>query len=106
MEPTAPIAVIDGSVGGLCQQRSSSTEAAVGWIRQWPCPVLMAPTQRLLACWSLSTMVVVNGGDSGMEPTAPFIVIDHGDGSHYLMWRRSIAASAMAVFVDDGDGCH
>ena len=31
MELTAPIVVVDGGVGGLCQQRLSPTEAAVGW---------------------------------------------------------------------------
>jgi hypothetical protein len=30
VEPTALIIVIDGGVGGLCQQRSFLTEAAVG----------------------------------------------------------------------------
>ena len=101
MEPMAPIIIVDGSVGGLCQRRSSSTEAAVGWIRQWPCPALMAPTQRSLASRSLSAMVIVNKGDGG-EPTAPIIVIDHGDGGHCRLRRQSIAASVMAVFVDDG----
>jgi hypothetical protein len=32
MEPMALIVVVDGGVGSLCQQQSSSTEAAVGWI--------------------------------------------------------------------------
>ena len=31
MELTVPIIVVDGVVDGLCQQRSSLTEAAVGW---------------------------------------------------------------------------
>jgi hypothetical protein len=31
VETTAPIVVIGGGVGGLCQQWSSSAEAAVGW---------------------------------------------------------------------------
>ncbi len=64
-----------------------------------PCVDGADPT---LASWSLSTTVVINGGDGGMEPTAPIIVIDHGDGSHFRLQRRSIAAVAMAVFVDDG----
>jgi hypothetical protein len=38
IEPAAPIVDIDGGVGGLCQQRSSWTKAAVGWIWRWPCP--------------------------------------------------------------------
>ena len=102
MEPTALIIVVDGGVGGLYQQQSSSTEAAVGWIQQWPCPGLMAPTQSSLASWSSSTTVVVNGGDGGMEPTAPIIVIDHGNGGNFRLQRQSIAAAVMAVFVDDG----
>jgi hypothetical protein len=61
----------------------------------------MAPTQRSLASRSLSAMVIVNKGDGG-EPTAPIIVIDHGDGGHCRLRRQSIAASVMAVFVDDG----
>ena len=74
----------------------------MGWIRWWPCPALMAPTQRYLASRSLSATVVVNGGDGGMEPTAPIIVIDHGDGGHCRLRWRSIAAATMAVFIDDG----
>ena len=102
MEPMAPIIIVDGGVGGLCQRRSSSTEAAVGWIQRWPCPALMAPTQCSLASQSLSVTVIVNGGDGGMEPTAPIIVIDHGNGGHCRLQRRPIAASVMAVFVDNG----
>ena len=90
MEPTAPIIVVDGGIGGLCQQRLLATEAALRWIRQWPCPALRALTQRSLASQSSLTTVVVNGGDSGMEPTAPIIVIDHGDGNNCWLWRRSI----------------
>ena len=96
MEPTAPIIIVDGGVGSLL------TEAAVGWIRRWPCFALMAPTQRSLASRSLSAMVIVNGGGGGMEPTAPIIVINHGDGGHCWLRRQLIAASAMVVFMDDG----
>ena len=46
--------------------------------------------------------VVFNGGDGGMEPTAPIIVIDHGEGGHCQLQRSLIAVAAMAVFVDDG----
>ena len=74
----------------------------MGLIRRWPWPALMAPTQRSLASRSLSTTVVVNGGDGGMEPTAPIIIIDHGSGGHCWLRRRSVAAVAMAVFVDEG----
>ena len=49
---------------------------------------LMAPTQCSSASRSLSAMVVLNGGDGGMEPTAPIIVIDHGDGGHCWLRRR------------------
>ena len=101
MELTAPIVVTDGGVGGLCQQRLSSTEAAVGWIQGWPCPALMAPTQHSLASRSSLATVAVNGGDGGMEPMALIIVIDHGNG-HCRMQRQSIAAAAMEVFVNDG----
>jgi hypothetical protein len=104
MEPTVLIIVIDGSIGGLCQQRLLSKEAAVGCIQQWPYPALMAPIQRSLASRSLLATVVVNGGDGGMEPTAPIIVIDHGDGGHCWLRRQSIAAATMAVFVNNG--CH
>ena len=76
----------------------------MGWIQQWPCPALMALTQRSLASQSLLTTVIVNGGDGGMEPTAPIIVIDHAGGSHCRLQRRLIVGLAMAVFVDDG--CH
>jgi hypothetical protein len=48
--------------------------------------------------------IVVNGGDGGMEPTAPIIVIDHGDGGHCQLQQWLIAAAAMAVCVNDG--CH
>ncbi len=102
MEPMALIIVVDGGVGGLRQQRLSSMEVAVGWIQRWPCPVLMAPTQRSLASQSLLMTVVVNGGDGGMKLTALIIVIDHGDGGHCWLRRRSVAAAAMAVFVDNG----
>ena len=30
MEPSAPIIIVDGGVGGLCRRQSSLTEAAVG----------------------------------------------------------------------------
>ena len=96
MEPTAPIVIIDGGVGGLCQQRSSSTEAAVGWIQRWSCPVLMARTQCSLASQSSLTTVIVNGGDGGMELMALNIVIDHGDGGHCRLQQRLIAVAAMA----------
>ena len=102
MDPTGPIIVVDGGIGGLCQRQSSSMEAAVGLIQWRPCPALMAPTQCSLASWSLSTRVVVNGGNGGMEPTALIIVIDHGNGGHCRLRRRLIAAAAMAVFVDNG----
>jgi hypothetical protein len=62
----------------------------------------MVLTQRSLASWSLLATVIVNGGDGGMEPTAPIIVIDHGNGGHCRLRRRTIAASAMVVIVDDG----
>jgi hypothetical protein len=104
VEPTAPIVVVVDGVGGLCQRQSLSMEVVVGWIQWWSCPALMAPIQRSLAGRSSST-VIVNGGDSGMEPTAPIIVIDHGDGSHCRQQWRSIAAVTMAVFVDDGRHC-
>ena len=47
-------------------------------------------------------MVVVNGGNGRMEPTAPIIVIDHGDDGHCRLRRQLIAAAAMAVFVNNG----
>ncbi len=31
VEPTAPIVVIDGGIGSLCRQWSSSMEVAAGW---------------------------------------------------------------------------
>ena len=37
---------------------------------------------RSLASQSLLTMVVVDGGNSGMEPTASIIDVDDGDGAH------------------------
>ncbi len=74
----------------------------MGWIRRWPCLALMAPTQRSLASQSLSATVVDNGGDSGMEPTAPIIVFDHGDGGYCWMRWRSIVVAATAVFANDG----
>ena len=37
-----------------------------------------------------------------MEPMALIIVIDHGDGGHCWLQRWSIAAVAMAFFVDKG----
>ena len=33
-----------------------------------------------------------------MEPSAPIIVIDNGNGGHCWLWRQLIAAAAMAVF--------
>ena len=36
----------------------------------------MAPTQCSLASRSLSTTVIIDGGNGGMEPTAPIVVID------------------------------
>ena len=63
----------------------------------------MAPTQRSLANRSLLATVIVNGGDGGMEPTAPIIVIDHGDGGHCRLRRRLIVAAEMAVFVNNGN---
>jgi hypothetical protein len=82
MEPAAPIVVVDGGIDSLCQQRSLSTEAAVGWIQWWPCPVVMARTQRSLASRSLSTIVVIDEGNGGMEPTASIIIVDNGDSNH------------------------
>jgi hypothetical protein len=41
-------------------------------------------------------------GASGMELTAPIIVINHCNGGHCRLRRRSRAAAAMAVFVNDG----
>ncbi len=57
-----------------------------------------------LASRSFSTTIVVNGGDNGMELMAPFIVIDRSDVGHCQLQWQSIAATTMAVFVDDG--CH
>ena len=37
-------------------------------------------------------MVVVDGGDGGMEPTASIIVVDNGDGDHRQLKWQSIAA--------------
>ena len=37
-----------------------------------------------------------------MEPTASIIVIDHGDGGHCRLRRRSVVAAAMVVFVGGG----
>ena len=102
MEPTVPIVIVDGGVGGLCQQRLLSMEALVGWIQWWPCPALMAPTQRSLASQFLLTTVIINGGDGGMEPTAPIIVIDHNNGGHCWLQQQLLVVAAMAVFVDNG----
>jgi hypothetical protein len=102
MEPTAPILIVDRGVGSLCQPGSLWMEALVGWIQRWPCPAVMVPTQRSLASRSLSMRVVVDGGNGGMELTAPIIVIDNDDGGHCRLHWRLIAAAAMAVFVEDG----
>ena len=127
VEPMAPIIVIDGGVGGLCRRRSSLTEVAVGWSRRrqslsltaalavfvnkeaalgwiqwWPCPALMALTQRSLASQSLLLMVVVNGGNGGMKLTAPIIIIDYGNGSHCRLRWWWVVVAAMAVFADNG----
>ena len=102
MELTVPIVIVDGGICGLSRQRLPSTEAAVGWIRRWPCPVVMAPTQRSLASRYLSTLVVVDGGNGGMESTVSIVVVDDGDGGHCRLRRRSIAATAIAVFFNDG----
>ncbi len=104
MEPVALIVVIDGGIGGLCQRRLLTTEATVGWIQWWPCPVVMAQTQHSLASRSLLMMVVVDGGDGGMELTASIIIVDNGDGDHCRLQWRLIAAARMAVFVNNG--CH
>ena len=74
----------------------------MGWIQQWSCPALMAPTQHSLASQSLFTKVIVNGGDGGMEPTAPIIVIDHNNGGHCWLQQQLLVVAAMAVFVDNG----
>jgi hypothetical protein len=42
MEPAAPIIVVDGGIGGLCQQRSLPTEAVVGLSQRCQSLSLMA----------------------------------------------------------------
>ena len=48
-------------------------------------------------------------GNLGMEPTAPIIVVDHGDGGHCQLQRRLIVAAAILslstmVVIDGGGG--
>ena len=47
---------------------------------------------RSLASRSLSTMVIVDVGNGGVELTVSIIVVDDGDGGHCRLQWRSIAA--------------
>ncbi len=88
MEPTAPIIVVDGGVGGLCQRQLSSMEAVVGWSRR---------RQSLSLTAALAVFVNDNRHPwrrrwDGLTMAFPCV-----DGSNPMFFGKP-------VFIDDG--CH